>query len=61
MNTKRKELNTRIVASWDNHDDDRISTPQLLSRVADDCKCSIDRVIEAMVEEGRFEPVGGAE
>lgn len=60
MNAKRTEMNQQILAAWDRHDDDRISTAQLLSRVADDCRCSTERVIEAMVEVGRFVPAGGA-
>ena len=37
-----------IMASWDAHDDDDISTERLIQMVADDCKCGIDDVIETL-------------
>lgn len=37
-----------IMASWDAHDDNDISTEMLIQMVADDCKCGIDDVIEAL-------------
>ena len=37
-----------IMASWDAHDDDDISTERLLEMVADDCKCEVDDVVETL-------------
>ena len=37
-----------IMASWDAHDSDDISTERLLQMVADDCKCEVDDVVETL-------------
>jgi len=44
-------LKNRILASYEYHDDDDISTERLLQMVADDCHCDISDVIDALKEE----------
>ena len=45
---ERSEVDDEIMASWDAHDDDDISTEMLIQMVADDCKCEADDVIETL-------------
>lgn len=40
----------RILASYDMHDDEDISTEMLLQMVADDCRCDIMDVIDVLEE-----------
>ena len=44
----KEELKQQILASYELHDTDDISTEILLQMVADDCDCDIDDVIEAL-------------
>lgn len=53
---RRAAFNARIAASYELHDVDDISTEQLLARVSDDCGCDVGRVIDGMVELGKFQP-----
>jgi alkylhydroperoxidase family enzyme len=55
---RRAAFNARIAASWDAHNDDEISTEQLLDRVSRECGCDVSRVIDGMVEQGLFQPAG---
>lgn len=43
-------LKTKILASYELHDDDDISTEMLLAMVADDCGCDVGDVCEALRE-----------
>lgn len=50
-NEKKKHMSKKeahILASYDLHDDDDISTERLLQMVADDCKCDIMDVIDVL-------------
>ena len=52
-NKKKKQMSkkeARILASYDMHDDDDISTEMLLQMVADDCRCDIMDVIDVLEE-----------
>lgn len=51
---RRARTDAAVVAAWDLHNDDDISTEQLLARVISDTGCDVSRVIEAMVRVGRF-------
>lgn len=46
----RAEAMNRIIASYEWHDDDDISTERLLAMVADDCDCDVSKVIEVIGE-----------
>jgi hypothetical protein len=54
MNNEKKQKMTRkearILASYDLHDDDDISTERLLQMVADDCRCDITDVVDVLYE-----------
>lgn len=54
---KASERN-KIVASYKLHDTEDISTMTLLQMVADDCRCSISDVLDALTEQRRVESEG---
>jgi hypothetical protein len=45
---RRKAFDQRILAAYNLHDDDDISTERLLAMVCDDCGCDVSRVVEAL-------------
>ena len=47
----KKALKEQILLSYEIHDDDDISTERLLQMVADDCKCDVYEVVEALQED----------
>ena len=42
---------SKILASYDLHDSNEISTERLLQMVADDCNCSVTHVVDVLYEE----------
>lgn len=54
---RRAAFNARVVASWQMHDTDDISTERLLAMVCDDCGCESDRVVAALIEAGVLKPI----
>lgn len=48
---EQAELDKKILATWDLHDDRDISTERLLQMVADDCGCDTDRVVDALARD----------
>lgn len=55
----REAFDRRIAESYALHEDGEISTEQLLSRVCDDCGCSVDRVVDGLIRVGVFTPEKG--
>ena len=52
-NKKKRKMTRKeaqILASYDLHDDDDISTERLLQMVADDCRCDIIDVVDVLYE-----------
>jgi hypothetical protein len=45
------KLKDRVLASYDRHDHDDVSTERLLQMVADDCNVGIDVVVDILVKE----------
>lgn len=43
-----KDKIDKILASYELHDDDDISTERLLQMVADDCHCDVSDVVDAL-------------
>lgn len=48
----------KIVASYKLHDTEDISTMTLLQMVADDCRCSVSDVLDALAEQHKAEKGG---
>ena len=48
MNKRKRKM---IIESYDRHDENDISDGRLLQMVADDCKCGVDEVVKALIEE----------
>lgn len=57
MSKRQRKTDARIAASWERHNTDDISTERLFAMVSDDTGCDTDRIIEAMVRLGHFQPV----
>ena len=47
-NNMNKNKIDKILASYELHDDDDISTERLLQMVADDCHCDVSDVVNAL-------------
>ncbi len=43
-----KDKINKILASYELHDDDDISTERLLQMVADDCNCDVSNVVDVL-------------
>lgn len=47
----RENFKSLVLASYELHDDDDISTERLLQMVADDCHCDVSDVVSVLAEE----------
>lgn len=47
---KNQSIRDKIIASYELHNDDDISTERLLAMVADDCNCDVSKASEVLGE-----------
>lgn len=47
----KENFKSRVLTSYELHDDDDISTERLLQMVADDCHCDVSDVVSVLAEE----------
>ena len=50
-------MKDKILASYELHDDDDISTERLLQIVADDCGCDVADVVNALADKRKVKTV----